>query len=190
MGIILASNAAISKEYSDTIDDAQQIIDDTDIISKKIISIKNNNRNTKDRNSDDDENNKKDNAFPLATPLNLSLNGKNLSEINIRVIDKINGIPKNITFFKNRLAKSGSLIFKVSGCLKNTENNSNEGYKAFIDIWETNKSTTNASLSAKPTNENIEQIADIKFSGWIFSDLPSISHIEHRVYDIRLLSCL
>jgi len=180
------SQAKAVEKYEKTINKAQQAIKSSEEISNKIKYLKNKNKKTGTKDKTNAES-----AFPLATPFNISIKNKNLSEINIRIIDKINAVAKKMTLFRNRLVKSGSLIFKVSGCLKNMDGNNQEyGYKAFIDIWETNKSTANASLSEKPNDDNIDKIADIKFSGWIFSALPSISHIEHRVYDIRLLSCL
>lgn len=178
--------ASPEKSISDTIKKAEQILSDSNSLSKKIINIKNKNKSSK---RDDNIFNSDEYVFPLATPIKIKNKTENLSEIKLRIIDKINGISKEVTTFRNRLTKNGNLIFKISGCLKTTKSE-REGYKSFIDIWETQKSTTNATLSIKPTIENIENIANKRFSGWIFSAIPSISHLEHRIHDIRLLSCI
>ncbi len=64
------------------------------------------------------------------------------------------------------------LAFFVKKCWKVLENNRQES-KVLIDVW------------CKDNNSNTERM----FFGWMLSFSPSISSLEHQIYDLSLVEC-
>ncbi|MDX2072817.1 MAG: DUF2155 domain-containing protein [Alphaproteobacteria bacterium] len=73
-----------------------------------------------------------------------------------------------------------------------------DGPVAFGTLTVTVKKCTKSRPEDRPDNAALLSIEDKKpdgdsvtaFSGWIFSSSPSISALEHPVYDITMLDCL
>ena len=69
----------------------------------------------------------------------------------------------------------GSLKIIANTCKKSPPEEPPENY-AFLEIWEVTDDAKDK------TNKKI-------FSGWMFSSSPSISALEHAVYDIWIIDC-
>jgi hypothetical protein len=92
----------------------------------------------------------------------------------LRMIDKISARTSTFDVPINKTVQFGSSLFiKVMACrqaspLEQTEN------AAFLQVWE-----------KKPHDNKSKWI----FSGWMFSSNPSLSAMDHPVYDVWVMEC-
>jgi len=68
----------------------------------------------------------------------------------------------------------GNIKIAVQECIKSSPTEPPEN-KAFVEVWDT---------KFKKTQDN-KKI----FSGWMFSSSPSISALEHPIYDVWIIDC-
>ena len=71
------------------------------------------------------------------------------------------------------ILKFGPLYMKVQSCQKSSPIDEPES-AAFIQVWEVDK------------NEEAKWV----FSGWMFASSPSLSPMDHPIYDVWVLDCL
>lgn len=98
-------------------------------------------------------------------------NFKNFAQI--RILNKITTKSEEIKISKDKINSSGKLLITMPYCWQSPSNLETEN-KAFLEIFE--------------QMDNNQQVKI--FSGWLFSSSPSISAVQHPIYDIHLLRCL
>ncbi len=110
----------------------------------------------------------------------ISLNAANAQEMEdqdivvLRTIDKISAYTNTFEIPVNKTVQFGaSLFIKARACRKSSPIEKPEN-AAFLQIWEKQLD------GSKPK---------WVFSGWMFSSNPSISAMDHPVYDVWVISC-
>lgn len=92
----------------------------------------------------------------------------------LRAIDKVSARHHTFEIPVDRTVKFGaSLYIKARACRKASPLDQPES-AAFLQIWE-----------RKPHEQESKWI----FSGWMFSSSPSLSAMEHPVYDVWVIDC-
>ena len=92
----------------------------------------------------------------------------------LRTIDKISAYTNTFEIPVNKTVQFGaSLFIKARACRKSPPIEKPED-AAFLQIWE-----------KQPDGEKPKWV----FSGWMFSSNPSISAMDHPVYDVWVISC-
>ena len=92
----------------------------------------------------------------------------------LKTIDKVSAYTRTFEIPVEKTVKFGaSLFIKARACRKALPIEKPES-AAFLQIWEKN-----------PEKEK----ADWVFSGWMFASNPSISAMEHAVYDVWVVDC-
>jgi len=92
----------------------------------------------------------------------------------LRTIDKVSAYTHTFEIPVGKTVKFGSSLFiKARACRKASPIETPEN-AAFLQIWQ-----------RKPNEESPTWV----FSGWMFSSNPSISGIEHSVYDVWVIDC-
>lgn len=92
----------------------------------------------------------------------------------LRTIDKISARTHTFEIPVERTVKFGaSLFIKVRACRKASPIDKPES-AAFLQIWE-----------RKPEDDKPEWV----FSGWMFASNPSLSAMDHPVYDVWVIDC-
>jgi hypothetical protein len=92
----------------------------------------------------------------------------------LRTIDKRAARTSTFEIPVDKTVKFGrSLFIKVRACRKASPLDLPES-AAFLQIWE-----------RKPSEEDARWI----FSGWMFASSPSVSAMEHPVYDVWVMDC-
>jgi len=92
----------------------------------------------------------------------------------LRTIDKVSAYTSTFEIPVGKTVKFGaSLFIKVRACRKSSPLDKPES-AAFLQIWEKNIDTH------KP---------QWVFSGWMFASNPSISAMDHPVYDVWVIDC-
>jgi|GEM_PF-1744906 len=92
--------------------------------------------------------------------------------VTLRGLDKVTGRVFDLDAEVGKTFRFGTLEVEIHTCDKTPEEEVPE-CKAFIEVWE-NK-----------TNETPKRY----FSSWMFSSSPSISAMDHPVYDIWISGC-
>ena len=87
-------------------------------------------------------------------------------------LNKVSGKISKITIQDNNETYFGTLKINVSKCKKSLPEDPPES-SAFIQIWD------------KKFDKE-----DKIFSGWMFSSSPSISAVDHAVYDVWVIDCM
>ena len=87
-------------------------------------------------------------------------------------LNKVSGKISKIKIEDNSETNFGTLKIDVKTCKKSLPEDPPEN-SAFIQIWDTK------------IDKNEEKI----FSGWMFSSSPSISAVDHAVYDVWVIDC-
>ena len=82
-------------------------------------------------------------------------------------LNKVSGKISKIKIEDNRVTYFGTLKIIVKTCNKSLPEDPPEN-SAFIQIW----------------NQKIDKEEEKIFSGWMFSSSPSISALDHAVYDV------
>jgi hypothetical protein len=96
--------------------------------------------------------------------------GKRVAEL--QGLDKVTARTRRFTAPVGETTKFGTLEITVRDCLVNTPDAPPESV-AYLTI-----------VDNKPA-----QAAEKLFAGWMFASAPSLSVLDHAVYDIRVLSC-
>ncbi|MCE3254827.1 MAG: hypothetical protein K0R25_321 [Rickettsiaceae bacterium] len=92
----------------------------------------------------------------------------------VQVLDKINAKSSELKINVGAQASFGKLVIKVKKCWKSSPEQRPEN-KILVEVEE---------LGSEEKSPK-KQI----FYGWLFSSSPSISGIEHPIYDITAISC-
>lgn len=92
----------------------------------------------------------------------------------IGALDKVSGKVSKLIVEDDNEIFFGSIKISVKTCIKSPPTEPPEN-KAFIEIWDTKFKK----------KQEIKKI----FSGWMFSSSPSISSLEHAVYDVWIIDC-
>jgi hypothetical protein len=87
----------------------------------------------------------------------------------IQVLDKVNAQSGTVTLKVGQIAENASLSITLRGCAIRPPDLPQDA-TAFIDVADSRKGAPG-------------------FHGWIFANEPSLSMLEHPIYDLRLLGC-
>ncbi len=90
----------------------------------------------------------------------------------LRVIDKTLGKLYLLDLEVGSKRTINEITIKVSSCLRPNEKLIVPAGRAFIEVFETRKRA-------------VEKL----FSGWIYAQSPSVSHLNHPKYDVTLAGC-
>ena len=88
-------------------------------------------------------------------------------------LNKVSGKISKIKIEDNKETYFGTLKIIVKTCNKSLPEDPPEN-SAFIQIW----------------NQKIDKEEKRIFSGWMFSSSPSISALDHAVYDVWVIDCM
>ena len=88
-------------------------------------------------------------------------------------LNKVSGKISKIKIEDNNETSFGSLKIIVKTCNKSLPEDPPEN-SAFIQIW----------------NQKLDKEEIKIFSGWMFSSSPSISALDHAVYDVWVIDCM
>lgn len=108
------------------------------------------------------------------------LHAKDFQEYDTAIMRSLNKITAKTSTFEapiNAILSFGTIFLEVKTCQKTPPSDIPET-QAFIQIWEQESST--------PSEE--ENSAWL-FSGWMFTNAPALSALDHPIYDIWLLDC-
>ena len=103
-----------------------------------------------------------------------SLTWYDYPEVELRALDKITAEATTFKVKVGKSAKFGKLYMKVQSCRKPPAIEKVES-AAFVQVWE------------KPPREEESKWV---FSGWMFASSPSVSAMDHPIYDVWLLDCI
>lgn len=103
----------------------------------------------------------------------LALDYEDYPSIRLRTLDKITARTLTFDAKVGNTVKFGDIYIKIQTCRKPPAIEKDES-AAFLQIWEVNK-TTSASQWI--------------FSGWMFASSPSLSAMDHPVYDVWVIEC-
>ena len=95
------------------------------------------------------------------------------SESILGALNKVSGKISKIKIEDNNEMSFGTLKIIVRTCKKSLPEDPPEN-SAFIEIWD------------KKIDKEEKKI----FSGWMFSSSPSISAVDHAVYDVWVIDCM
>lgn len=90
----------------------------------------------------------------------------------LRWLDKVTGRVSTIRAQVGDQLKIGTLVIEVDTCMTRPPEETPES-AAFLKIWDE---------AAKPE-------AELVFTGWMFASSPSLSALDHAVYDVWVLDC-
>ena len=88
-------------------------------------------------------------------------------------LNKVSGKISKIKIENNEEINFGTLKIVFKTCNKSLPEDPPEN-SAFIQIW----------------NQKIDKEEEKIFSGWLFSSSPSISALDHAVYDVWVIDCM
>ena len=95
------------------------------------------------------------------------------SESILGALNKVSGKISKIKIEDNNETNFGTLKIIVETCNKSLPEDPPEN-SAFIQIW----------------NQKLDKEEIKIFSGWMFSSSPSISALDHAVYDVWVIDCM
>jgi len=90
----------------------------------------------------------------------------------LRALDKVTGRVEQIEVRKERPYKFGTIFITMHACRETTPEEAPES-AVFLDVSEFKSN----------------QQKTLVFSGWMFASSPSLSAMEHPVYDLWLVGC-
>jgi hypothetical protein len=97
-----------------------------------------------------------------------------MNTVVLRTIDKVSARTRTFEVPVDKTVKFGSSLFiRLRSCRKSSPLDQPEN-AAFLQIWE-----------KKPIDEKSRWV----FSGWMFSSNPSLSAMDHPVYDVWVIEC-
>ena len=113
-------------------------------------------------------------------------NPRNFTNIAIlQILNKNNSKASVTTFSVNKKQKFEDLNIVVYKCWKSPEYQKPEA-KILVEIFEIQKNqSNNFKKTTQPQNSQDKRI----FYGWLFASSPSVSSLEHSVYDVVAVSC-
>lgn len=113
-------------------------------------------------------------SFFGATPTASARQMEDMGIAVLRTIDKVSAVTRTFEVPVDKTVKFGtSLFIRLRACRKSSPMEQPEN-AAFLQIWE-----------RKPETEK----SDWVFSGWMFASNPSLSAMDHPVYDVWVIEC-
>jgi len=113
-------------------------------------------------------------ALLAALPAKAERQMEDMEIVVLRTIDKLSARTHTFDIPVDKTVKFGnSLFIKARACRKASPLDLPES-AAFLQIWE-----------RKPKEEQSHWV----FSGWMFASTPSLSAMEHPVYDVWVIAC-
>ncbi len=104
-------------------------------------------------------------------------------------LNKVTGKTSELEIEVGKEMNFGKLIIKVKKCWKSPADQRPEN-KILLEI---EKASSNQNLLAEDikieTDQKINKLGKTIFYGWMFSSSPSISSLEHPIYDITAIEC-
>jgi hypothetical protein len=116
----------------------------------------------------------------LCLPLSLAplpahaLDYEDYPVVRLRTLDKITARTMTFEAKVGATMKFGEIFIKVQTCRKPPPVQKTEA-SAFLQIWET---------------DSVKNNSHWIFSGWMFSSSPTLSAMDHPVYDVWVIDCL
>jgi hypothetical protein len=106
------------------------------------------------------------------------------SRVRLRALEKITA--RTVTFEADvgRTIRFGTLYIKIQACRKTPPVEQPES-AAFLQIWEEAKIAEQTFFSDNASESQSRWV----FSGWMFASSPSLSHMDHPIYDVWVLDC-
>lgn len=113
-------------------------------------------------------------------------NPRNFTNIaTLQILNKNNSKTSVVTFNISKKQKFEDLNIVVYKCWKSPEYQKPEA-KILVEIFEIQKDqSSNFKKTTQPQNNQDKRI----FYGWLFASSPSVSSLEHSVYDVVAVSC-
>ncbi len=102
------------------------------------------------------------------------INWYDYPEVELRALDKVTAKATTFKVKVGKPAKFGKIYMKVQTCRKPPAIDKVES-AAFVQVWE------------KPHNEDKSKWV---FSGWMFASSPSLSAMDHPIYDVWVIDCI
>lgn len=102
------------------------------------------------------------------------INWYDYPEAELRALDKVTAKATTFKVKVGKPAKFGKIYMKVQTCRKPPAIDKVES-AAFVQIWEKSPS---------------EEKSKWAFSGWMFASSPSLSAMDHPIYDVWVLDCI
>lgn len=93
--------------------------------------------------------------------------------IQVRILDKVTARARTFDLSVGQTVTYGNLRIKPRSCQKSSPLDEPES-AAFLQIWEVGTQGERTWI----------------FSGWMFASSPSLSAMEHPVYDVWVIDCL
>jgi hypothetical protein len=114
-------------------------------------------------------------CLPLALALPAhALDYEDYPVVRLRTLDKITARTMTFEAKVGATMKFGEIFIKVQTCRKPPPVQKTEA-SAFLQIWET---------------DSVKNSSHWIFSGWMFSSSPTLSAMDHPVYDVWVIDCL
>ena len=107
----------------------------------------------------------------LSSAEDKNLEGKN---VQLKILDKVSSKNTTIDIEIGKEKQFQNLLIKAMKC-KNSEFDDNPEITAYIQVKDITKKSNNDVFV---------------FNGWMFSSSPSISAIDHAVYDVWVIDCM
>lgn len=112
--------------------------------------------------------------FAIALPTMAASPMENMGVVALRTIDKLSARTHTFDIPVGKTVKFGeSLFIRVQACRKSAPIDQPES-AAFLQIWE-----------RKPYEDESRWV----FSGWMFASSPSLSALQHPIYDVWVMDC-
>lgn len=96
-----------------------------------------------------------------------------MPQVRLRILDKVRALSRTYDLDVGHTVAYANIRIRPRACRKSSPLDDPEN-AAFLQIWE-----------VKPDRKS-----DWVFSGWMFSSSPSLSAMDHPVYDVTVLECL
>ncbi len=98
---------------------------------------------------------------------------EDMPQVRVRILDKITGRTRTYDLEVGRTVAYSALRIRPKSCRKTSPLEEQES-AAFLQIWE-----------VKP-----DESTSWVFSGWMFGSSPSLSAMDHPVYDVWIIDCI
>jgi hypothetical protein len=113
-------------------------------------------------------------SFLVWPPSAFALEYEDYPVVRLRSLDKITARTMTFDAKVGSTVKFGDIFIKIQSCRKPPPVEKNEA-ASFLQIWQINKAMGESNWV---------------FSGWMFSSSPTLSAMNHSIYDVWVLDCL
>lgn len=98
----------------------------------------------------------------------------------LQTLDKVTGRTGTANVVVGETVKLGTLFLSVQTCQKSPPIEQPEA-AAFVQVWQPNRDNSGEIIEADPS--------EWVFSGWMFASSPSVSAMDHPIYDVWVIDC-